>query len=113
MASPLQTIRDTQADCVEQAILLTALLRSQQIPARVASGLAIDPENKNLMRFKMWTEAWLSNRWIPLDATTGQVVGADHVKMKDSDLADDNPYKAILPVMQELNGLELKVVSQE
>jgi hypothetical protein len=113
VASPLQTIRDTQADCVEQAILLTALLRSQQIPARVASGLAIDPENKNLMRFKMWTEAWLSNRWIPLDATTGQVVGADHVKMKDSDLADDNPYKAILPVMQELKGLELKVVSQE
>ncbi len=113
VASPLQTIRDMQADCVEQAFLLTALLRSQQIPARVASGLAIDPENKNQMRFKMWTEAWLSNRWIPLDATTGQVVGADHVKMQDSDLADDNPCNAILPVIQEFKGLELKVVSHE
>lgn len=113
VASPLHSIRDLRADCVEQAILLTALLRSQQIPARVASGLAIDPENKNQMRFKMWTEAWLANRWIPLDATTGQIAGSDHLKMHDSDLEDENPYKAILPVVREFNGLQIKVVSQE
>ncbi len=113
VASPLQTLRDMRADRVEQAIMLVALLRSQQIPARVASGLAVDPDNTTQMQFAMWTEAWLEGRWIPLDATTGQVIGIDHLKILDSDLSSENPYDAILPVFRELGGLEIKVLSHE
>ncbi len=113
VASPLQTIRQLKGDCVDQALLLTTLLRSQQIPARVASGLAIDPENKLQMRFAMWTEAWLAGRWVGLDATTGQIVAVDRLKILASDLAGENPYVAILPVFRELSGLQVKILSAQ
>jgi transglutaminase-like putative cysteine protease len=110
---PLQTLRVGSGDCVDQALLLVSLLRSQQIPARLAGGLAIDADQREQMQFDMWTEAWLVDRWVALDPATGQVAAPDRLKILDSSCAGPNPYKAILPVFGELQGLEVKLVSHE
>jgi hypothetical protein len=112
---PWQTLRLASGDCVDQALLLASLLRSQQIPARLASGLAIDPVQRDQMQFEMWTEAWLVDRWVPLDPATGQVAAPDRLKFEilDGSFAGLNPYTAILPVFRELPGLEVKLVSHE
>ncbi len=105
----LSVARAKKGTCVEQAMLLTTLLRSQNIPARVASGLAIEPNQTNQAPFHMWTEAWIENRWVPLDATQGTYAGVNRIKLLDNPLAGENPYAAILPVFRQIQGFEIVV----
>lgn len=109
----LQTAKQKSGDCVEQAMLLTSLLRAQQIPARIASGLIIDPQDPTHMQFHAWTEAWLNDHWLSLDSTTGAVAGPDRLKFYDNTFSSDNPYDAILPTFREMQGLEIRVKTME
>ncbi len=99
-----------EGDCTEHAVLLATLLRSRDIPSRVASGLVNKKtETGSAMMYHMWTEAWLGDRWLPLDATLGGIAGCDHIKFLDSTLSDSNPYVAILPVLDSLGKLKISV----
>ncbi len=112
VTSPLQVARQLRGDSVEAAILLTTLLRSQKIPARVASGIIVDPQNPSQMIFHMWCEAWLNERWIPLDAALGGFTSIHCLKFFDHSLLGENPYVAILPVFEEMSGLSVRELSQ-
>lgn len=105
----LQTVRQKSGDCVEHAMLLTSLLRAQQIPARTASGLIINPQDPTQMQFHAWVEAWLGDHWIFLDSTTGGIAGPDRLKFYDNVFTSDNPYEAILPAFREMQGLQVRV----
>ncbi|MEO8271045.1 MAG: transglutaminase-like domain-containing protein [Aureliella sp.] len=109
----LQTIRQKRGDCVEHAMLLTSLLRAKQIPARTASGLIIDPQDPTQMLFHIWTEAWLGDRWLSLDSTSGEVASPDRLKFYDDSIATDNPYDTILPAFREMQGLQVRVKKTE
>ncbi len=101
-----------EGDCTEHAVLLTALLRQQMIPARVASGvIAVERDNETAMIYHMWTEAWVGERWLALDAAFGGRAGCDHIKFLESDLDSNNPYLALLPVMGSLGDLKIQVLS--
>ncbi len=52
-----------------KARLLTALCRSRGVPARVISGLVLAQEGAASLHH--WTEAWLDDRWTPMDPTRG------------------------------------------
>jgi hypothetical protein len=57
----------------------------------------------------MWTEAWIVDRWIPLDATTARGgASASYLKLEDSSLAGASPLSAFLPAMRVLNRLEVE-----
>lgn len=105
------TVSATSGDCVTHAVLLTTLVRSRGIPARVASGLRLtESGDKSEAIYHMWCEAWIADRWLPLDPYLGTVgVGADHLKLFESDLSGENPYDAILPVLQLLPQLSIAV----
>ncbi|MCC7334609.1 MAG: transglutaminase domain-containing protein [Pirellulaceae bacterium] len=105
----LQTVRQKRGDCVEQAMLLTSLLRAKQIPARTASGLIIDPQDPTQMQFHAWVEAWLGDHWLVLDSTTGGIAGPERLKFYDNVFTSDNPYEAILPTFREMQGLQVRV----
>ncbi len=65
-------VQSRAGDCSEHAILLAALLRAQNIPSRVASGLVYASEfagKKAVFAWHMWTQAQIDGRWIDLDAT--------------------------------------------
>ncbi len=87
-ATAAEIARSREGDCTEHAVLLTAILRARHIPARVAVGLVYA---KSLEAFvgHAWTEAWIQDRWVPLDATLAQGrIGVGHIKITESSLAD-------------------------
>ncbi len=103
-----------EGDCTEHSVLLVALLRNRHIPARVASGLLVTTINqKPSLAYHMWCEAWINQRWIPLDATTGGMIGTGHIKFLESPLDGGNPYVSLLPVMTEFSNLKIRVLSSQ
>jgi len=64
----------------------------------------------------MWTEAFIGNQWVPLDATMGQGgIGAAHIKMGTSSFSDEgpSPITTFLPLHQILGNMEIDVISVE
>ncbi|MEX2288346.1 MAG: transglutaminase family protein [Planctomycetaceae bacterium] len=113
LASAAEVAKTLEGDCTEHAVLLAAMLRARDIPSRVAMGL-VYIEGAEAFGGHMWTEAWLDGRWIPLDATLGRGgIGAGHLKMADSSLADDAPapFSAFLPLIEVLGTIKIHVVS--
>jgi transglutaminase-like putative cysteine protease len=112
-ATAAEVARSLEGDCTEHAVLLAALCRARKIPARVAFGLVYYPPQKGFA-YHMWNEVWITDRWVPLDATLGLAgIGGDHIKLADSNLAGASAYSAMLPVIQVFGRLKLEVVEAE
>ncbi len=87
-ATAAEVAKSRTGDCSEYAVLLTAVCRARGIPARVAMGLVYMPRSQ-AFGYHMWTEAWIVDRWVPLDATLGRGgIGAGHLKVADTPLSD-------------------------
>lgn len=112
-ASAAEVARTLSGDCTEHSVLLAAVCRAKKIPARVAVGLVYVPA-KQAFAYHMWTEVWAADQWRSLDATLGKGgIGAGHLKLADSNLADTGALAAFLPVVKVLNQLELELKSVE
>lgn len=112
-ATAAEVARSLEGDCTEHAVLLAALCRARNIPARVAFGIVYYPPQKGFA-YHMWNEVWINDRWVPMDATLGlSGIGGDHIKLADSNLAGANAYSAMLPVIQVFGRLELEVIEAE
>lgn len=114
-AGAAETARKLEGDCTEHAVLLAALLRVNQIPSRVVAGLVYtEPNGVPSFAGHMWTEAWVNQRWIGLDATLGRgSVGAARIRIADSSLADDAPVPAslFLPLLKLSGKIEIRIDS--
>ncbi|MCC6509652.1 MAG: hypothetical protein IT423_11125 [Pirellulaceae bacterium] len=114
-------VQRLEGDSTEFAVLLAALLRSRDIPSRIASGVllsepAVDPttgtvNSRLTMAYHMWTEAWLGDRWLAVDATLGTPAGCRHLKFLETPLSDSNPYSAVVPVVREMSKLTVSVTT--
>lgn len=112
-ASAAETAKQLQGDCTEHAVLLAALARARKLPARTAIGLVYYPPKQGFA-YHMWDEIWVGDRWLPFDATIGRgQVGADRLKLVDTNLQGASAYSAMLPVVRAFGRLELEVVSAE
>ena len=70
-ATASEALKSRSGDCTEHAVLLCALLRTQGIPARVASGLLYVAESgaiRNSYGWHMWTQAMIDGKWVDFDA---------------------------------------------
>jgi hypothetical protein len=113
MATAADVARTREGDCTEHAVLLAALCRARGVPARVAIGLVYYPPSRGFA-YHMWTEVWIEDRWIGLDATLGDGgIGADHLKFAVSSLEGTQAFVEMLPVVQALGRLQLTVLSAE
>ena len=61
-----RTYKQQRASCNGKSRLLTAIFRSQGIPARVAGGLILEQTEKKTTH--VWTEVYYRGNWIPFDA---------------------------------------------
>ncbi len=62
LATAGQVAATAQGDCTEHAVLLTALLRAEGIPARTVTGLLYVDEflgQQGVFGYHMWTQAWV------------------------------------------------------
>jgi hypothetical protein len=108
-----EVARSLEGDCTEHAVLLAALCRARKIPSRVAFGLVYYPPQQGFA-YHMWNEVWMGDRWVPLDGTLGMGgIGADHLKLADTDLAGGTGLAAMLPVVQVFGRLELEVLEAQ
>jgi transglutaminase-like putative cysteine protease len=114
-ATAAEVAQTREGDCTEHAVLLAALLRARRIPARCAMGLVYFPQADGAgFAYHMWTEAWINDRWIPLDGTLGRGgIGGGHLELAHSNLKGAGPYAAFLPVFRVLGQLELEVIQEE
>ena len=80
---------------------------------RVAFGLVYYPPEKGFA-YHMWNEVWINDRWVPMDATLALGgIGADHIKLGDSNLSGGSPLADLLSVIQVFGRLELEVLEAE
>jgi hypothetical protein len=108
--SAAEVARSGEGDCTEHAVLLAALCRARNIPARVAIGLVYYPPSAGFA-YHMWNEVWIVDRWIPLDATIGNGgIGGGHLKLATSNLKGSDSRAVFLPVSQLLGRLKLELV---
>jgi hypothetical protein len=76
-------------------------------------GLVYSPGHQGFP-YHMWTEVYLGRCWVPLDATLGQGrVSADHLKLTDSNLADDTGVASVLPIVEVIGQLKIEVLEAE
>ncbi len=109
-ATAAEVAQSRQGDCTEHSVLLAALARACEIPARGAMGLIYLPEDRAFF-YHMWTEVYIDNRWIPLDATIGRGgVGSERLKLAHSNLKGASAYSSFLPVAQVMGRMKIEVL---
>jgi len=112
MATASEVCRTREGDCTEHAVLLTALLRADGVPARTVSGLVYVSEAgilqaRGVFGYHMWTQAWLGDRWVDLDASLhpARPFDATHIALAVSDLDAarwTNDLMEMIPLMGRL-----------
>jgi hypothetical protein len=84
-ASAREVFQNRSGDCSEHAVLLAAMLRAANIPAKVCSGYLYFRGNWG---GHAWTSAWIG-RWVDFDATLGgRPADAARIKFSETDAQD-------------------------
>lgn len=109
LATAVEVAASRAGDCTEHSVLLAALLRAENIPSRVVTGLVYVDHfagASDLFGFHMWTQALVDGRWRDLDASFAQPFDAAHIAFGTSALADDQAalvdLAAIVPMIGRL-----------
>lgn len=103
-----KTAQKLSGDHVDVSILTAALLRSQGIASKIIAGLMLrQSDSKSEFVFHTWCEAWINQRWVPIDATQANV-SADHLKMLESAFSEANPYTVLLPALEAIPKIEIE-----
>lgn len=113
MATAAEVAKSKSGDCTEHAVLLAAMLRAANIPSRVAIGFVYSPQHQAFVGH-MWTEAWLSEVWVPLDATLGKGgTGCGHITISTSSLADEGatPAAEFLPIIHLVGRTKIEIMT--
>ena len=90
-ASALEVARDRRGDCVESAVLLAAMARAEDIPARVVVGMLYTDRYDNKERVFIphaWVTAWVGHRWRSFDPGVAHF-DSGHIAL---DIGDGNPW---------------------
>jgi hypothetical protein len=90
--SALETARTREGDCTEHAVLLAAMARAQEIPARVVSGLVYADRyggRRHVFVPHAWVQAWVDGRWRSFDPTLGRF-DSTHVALA---VGDGDPWR--------------------
>jgi transglutaminase-like putative cysteine protease len=79
-------------DCTEYAVLLTALARSIELPARVIIGVVIIEEQEQVSGFgHAWVEVWFNEQWHILDAALYRLDAAQRFYLPAGELENEGP----------------------
>ncbi len=112
-ATASEVARLKSGDCSEHAVLLCAMLRTQEIPARIAVGLIYAEsflKQRGVFGWHMWTQALIDGKWVDYDATLRTRYHAAHVLTSTSDLADGAFSRQMAEALQLIGNLEIEVV---
>jgi hypothetical protein len=116
-ASASETAITRRGDCTEHAVLLAALLRANDIPARVATGLVYADHfegHEHVFGWHMWTQAYIDGRWWDFDSVLpGDRFHAGYVLVSTSALSDDERYAGLSAIFELLGNVAIEVIDVE
>lgn len=102
-------LRDLTGDCSEAAVLTAALLRSRDVPARIALGFA--SLGRGVFIGHAWCEAWIDGRWTGVDAALREFpAGVERVKLADLDGRSDMRIAATNLMIRALSNLDIEIL---
>ncbi|MGE9291228.1 MAG: transglutaminase-like domain-containing protein [Puniceicoccales bacterium] len=113
-ATASETVALSEGDCTEHSLLLTALCRAADIPARGASGLVYFPteDGNPVMGYHMWTQIWNGAEWLDIDAAFGTAEPEPiRILFSTSDLMDPSLTEDILVLTQYLGQTAIEIES--
>jgi hypothetical protein len=111
VAPASEVVRNRRGTCVAYAVLLAALERAAGLPSRVVMGFAYA---NGIWGGHAWTEAYLDNRWIALDAALFSPGPADAARLRFGASAGDDQLIKILAAGAQLYGnVECEVTTFE
>ncbi|MEX2137697.1 MAG: transglutaminase-like domain-containing protein [Pirellulales bacterium] len=112
-ASAADVVEHAEGDCTEHAVLLAALCRARDIPARVAIGLVYVSAAQGF-GYHMWNEVWIDGGWVGLDATLDRpAIGAAHLKLAHSSLQGTTAFSTFLSLAQVIGQLKIEILEVE
>jgi len=108
-SSAVEAYQSREGDCTEHAVLLTALLRAADIPARSAVGLVYDPSG--YLVGHMWVEAYVDG-WMTVDALD---LGTNPVRLRISVSQDERGLREteVMNAYSVLGGIDVRIVDIE
>jgi len=112
-ATASETARMRTGDCSEHGVLLCAMLRSDGIPARAASGLVYADSfagESDIFGWHMWTQGLIDGKWVDFDATLDRRFDAAHVLIGTSSLAEGTLSTDLASAINLLGNLEIDVL---
>jgi len=113
-ATASETVRERKGDCTEHAMLLTALLKADGIPARVCTGLLYSLTGGASMVWHMWSQALIRGRWRDLDATLEVPFHAGHMLSSTSSMLNILSLKTTeMEMLNQIGSLDVQVLQQE
>jgi hypothetical protein len=101
VAAASEVARNRRGTCVAYAVLLAALERAAGLPSRVVMGFAYA---NGIWGGHAWTEVYLDNRWIALDAALFSPGPADAARWRFGASAGDDQLIKILAAGAQLYG---------
>lgn len=84
-----KTFADKSGDITDKVILLAALLRNAQIPAKVMVGVKYSNQSEACFNYYCWVVANLGTEWVTLDANSNleNISTVDYIALADADFA--------------------------
>jgi transglutaminase-like putative cysteine protease len=111
-ATASEVARNKEGDCTEHSMLLAALGRVLGIPTRVVTGLVYADEfedQKDVLVYHMWTQFYLDDEWVNLDAALGLVkCPADRITFTVDSMQEDT-MDSVIPLLELINNLKVTV----
>ncbi len=85
----LDVLITREGECESHAMLVTAMLRSIDIPAKIVGGIVYSREHKGFL-YHAWNEVWVDNHFLPVDATFGEFPAKPyHIKLTEENNMED------------------------
>ena len=105
--SALQTLESLEGDCTEHTVLLIALARSVDIPARACMGLVFQ---RDAFYYHFWPEVYVGE-WVAMEPSLGQIqADANHIQLYGGKIESNSMLEFGEGVMRTLNQLEIEVI---
>ena len=89
------------------------MLRAEEIPARVASGLVYADRfagREDIFGWHMWTQALIDGKWVDFDATLDRRYDAAHILTGTASLGQGSMGSEMNSMMLLLGNLQVEVV---
>ncbi|MDA8744206.1 transglutaminase-like domain-containing protein [Rubripirellula amarantea] len=103
--------QEGKASQTGRAILLMAMLRAKDIPARLAIGLRYQQGSPSRMVYHSWVLAFVDDQWIHLDVDDGDMGACDRIILTTSALDESSQNKVFVPFMDAVSRIRVRVVN--